>query len=308
LQRHLKNILSPSQEKKMEYAKKKLEAAGQARDDLIEKNTPTFGKKAHSDPLKTADAKDDLSVLSKVVDKASQESLETKQQTINEYLSQQAEFRKDNQLVYGKSLSNSSLIGLGVGLAENPSQPDSVFYKKKLTSTLTYTYRNDDYAIQGTAQFGITHDNKIFIVPKCDDSITSNLYKMAQGTLLKAVGCIQISAQKHEESVEEGDTDSELLKGQVKYISVYNSFFDVPKDNIALSLFVLKNLGIDLSATQVVVPDDKAPLINGNSGCNIRIHGNLKDAAYYLNESRFSRAKALAEKNLRTRLHAILSV
>lgn len=70
----------------------------------------------------------------------------------------------------------------------------------------------------------------------------------------------------------------------------------MPKDNIAISLFALKKLGIDLNHTQVVVPNDEGPLISRDSGCNIRIHGNLENASYYLNEKRFLGAKALAEK------------
>ncbi|TLY47728.1 MAG: hypothetical protein E6K54_04900 [Gammaproteobacteria bacterium] len=295
LQKHLENILSPSKQN-MGYAKKRLEAACMA-SDLIKKNIDIPEKiSKESDPLKTAEAKANLIVLSTVIDNIGQTNLETQQKSINEYLSKQAELRNENQLVYGKSLSNSNLIGLGMGLAETPENSNGVFYKKKLISTDTYTYRGDQYAIQGTVEFGITYDNKIFIVPKFDGITINNLYKMAQGVFLKAVGCIQIGNKEIEESMVDGKTFSKILEGHVKYISIYNRFFDAPKDNIAVSLYALKGMGIDLSDAQVVIPDDKAPLISRYSGCNITIHGNIKNASYYLDEVRFPGAKALAEK------------
>ncbi len=70
----------------------------------------------------------------------------------------------------------------------------------------------------------------------------------------------------------------------------------MPEDNIAISLFVLNQLGIDLNETQVVVPNDEDPLISRDFGCNMRIRGNLKKASYYLDETRFPGAKTLAEK------------
>ncbi len=217
-QKHLESILSPSQENKMEYAKLEVVAR-----DSIEKNTPTPEKNAHLDPLKTVEAKDNLTVLSNIVDMTAQENLEAQQRSIHKYLSQQAELRKDNQLVYGKSLSNSNLMGLGVGLAEHSNQPNEVFYKKKLISTDTYFYQGNQYAIQGTVEFGITYDNKIFIVPKYDSVITNNLYKMAQGAFLKAVGCMQIGNREIQEGVEAGETYSKILEGQVifPYIIVF---------------------------------------------------------------------------------------
>lgn len=297
LQKHLESILSPSKEK-MEYAAKRLKAACIAT-ELIKKNTETPEKKAKdADPLKTDEAKDKLKVLSTITNKT-QVNLEIQQQSIKEYLSKQDELRKENQLVYGKSLRNSNLIGLGLGLAENHDKSNGVFYKKKLLSTDTYTYLSDRYGMQGTVEFGITYDNKIFILPKFNGVIIDNLYRMAQGVFLKAVGCIQIGYREIEESMVNGDIYPKILEGQVKYISVYNSFFDVPEDNIAVSLFVLKQLGIDLTDTRVVIPNDEAPLISRSSDCNITIHGTIKKASYYLNETRFSGAKALAEKTTR---------
>lgn len=294
LLKHIENVLAPSQDTKSEYAKseyakKKLEVMGKAK-DLIEKNKCTLEKNANSDPLKTAKTKDNLVVLSNIVKESKQENGETQQLTIHEYLSQQADFRKENQIVYGKSLSSFSLMFLGVGLVESSNQPDGVFFKKKLITTETYS--------SGTVEFGITYDNKIFITPKCDGEITNNLYKMAQGTLLKAVGRMQIGNRESHESVQEGEAYSKILEGQIKYISVDNSFFDVLEDNIAISLFALNQLGIDLSETQVVVPNDASPLIDRFSDCYIKIHGDLQNASYYLDENRFPGAKNLAEKKL----------
>ena len=245
------------------------------------------------DLLKTIEPEANLTVFGTVIDKT-QVNSETLQSSINQ-LSKQAELRKENQLVYGKSLCNYHLVGLGLGLADNPNKPDCVFYKEKLKSTESYRYCDDRYTFDGVVEFGLTYDNKIFIVPKYDNVITNNLYKMAQGAFLKAVGCMQIGNREVEEGEKE-ETYSKILEGQVKYISVYNSFFDVQKDNIAISLFALKQLGVDLDDTQVVVPNDKDPLISRSSGCHITIKGNVEKASYYLDESRFPGAKVLAAK------------
>ena len=298
LQQHLNTFLSPFKGK-TEYAEKKLKIAC-ATAELIKKNSDTPEKAAKdSDPLKTAEAKDKLTGLSAVIDKTAQVNQEN-QQTIIEYLSKQANLRKENQLVYGKSQrdSNLSCLSLGLGLVENQDESKDPIYKRKLISTHTYIYRSDHYATQGAAEFGITYDNKIFILPKPEGSVVNNLYKMAQGTLLKAVGCIQIGNRQLEESVIGEDTYPPVLEGQVSYISVYNAFFDAPTDNIAVSLFALQRLGIDLSDSQVVISNDNAPLISHISGCHINIRGEIKNVSYYLNETRFPGAKALAEKNL----------
>ncbi len=223
-----------------------------------------------------------------MVTKNNSQISQEKQQTIKEYLSNLDILRKENQIVYGKRLYGSNLNCLGLGLIENRAKPQDIVYKKKFISTDNYVYHGEQYTIYGAVEFGVTFDNKIFIVPKSEDSMVNNLYKISQGTLLKAVGCLQIgNRQIEEQTVEEG---------QVKYISVYNASFDVPRDNIAVSLFALQRLGIDLSDAKVVIPNDTASLIN--SDCAITIHGEIKNAEYYLNETRFPGAKALAEEQL----------
>jgi hypothetical protein len=291
LQKHLNNIVSPS--KAMEYAEKRLKAACAAT-DLIKKNTDTPEKASKvSDPLKTDD---NLTVLSAAIDKTVQVNQET-EQTINEYLSNLDNLRKENQLVYGRKLGEFNL-SLGLGLVDMGDKSEYPCYKKSLTSTVTSIFHSEQYTQTGAVEFGVTYDNTIFIVPKSEGSVANNLYKMAQGTLLKAVGCIQIGNRQTEESVVGDDTYS-VLEGQVNYISVYNAFFDAPKDNITVSLFVLRGLGIDLNDTKVVIPNDNASLINPiNSDCNISIRGEIKKAEYYLDETRFPGAKALAEKQL----------
>ena len=296
LQKHLNTFLSPSKEK-TEYAKKKLEVVGVAR-DLIKKNSDMPEKVSKpSDPLKTAEAKDKFSVLSAAIDKTAQVNPES-QQTIIEYLSQQDKLRKENQLVHGKSFKDPNLNRLGLGIVENQDKSETPFYQRKFSSTHAYSFRGDQYSIQGAVEFGVTYDNRFFIVPKPDGLVVNNLYKMAQGALLKAVGCIQIGNSQVEERVTGGDVYPKVLEGQVNYVSVYNAFFDAPIDNIAVSLFALQHLGIDLSNTQVVIPNDNAPLIKRITDCNIAIQGEIQDAGYYLDETRFPGAKALAEKDL----------
>lgn len=269
LREHLKDILSWPKEK-IANAEKKLKAACVVA-DLIKKNTDISEKSSKgSDPLKTAAAKDNLTILSAAIDKTEQIN-QKDQQTISEYLSSLDCLRKENQLVYEKKL--------------------------KLLSTNNRTYYGEQYAIQvGAVEFGVTYDNEIFIISTSKDA-TNNLYKMAQGALLKAIGCLQVEKEERGETV--SGVSSKKIEGQIKYISVYNAFFDAPKDNIAVSLFVLKKLGIDLDATKVIIPNDNAPLItHTDPDCRIAIHGEIKNAMDYLNETRFPGAKALAEKNL----------
>ncbi|MGC1855047.1 MAG: hypothetical protein WA659_06730 [Candidatus Aquirickettsiella sp.] len=297
LQKHLTNYLSPFK-KQTDYAERKLQAACQA-SNLIKKNTEISEKNTkkskHLDPFQSLEAKDKLTVL-QVVTKNNSQINQEEQQTIKEYLSDIDILRKENQLVYGKSLYGPNLNCLGLGLIENQDKPQEVVYKKKFISTHTYVYCGEQYTIYGVVEFGVTFDNKIFIVPKSEGPMVNNLYKMSQGTLLKAVGCLQIDNRQIEERAIEGDSSPRVLEGQVKYISVYNESFDAPIDNIAVSLFALQRLGIDLSVAKVVIPNDIASLIN--SDCAITIHGEIKNAEYYLNETRFPGAKALAEKNL----------
>jgi hypothetical protein len=297
LQKHLNNILALSKEK-LEYAEKRLQAACIAT-DLIKKNTDTPEKASKgSDPLKTAEAKDNLTVLSAAVDKTAQVNQEN-QPTINEYLSNLDNLRKENQLIYGKRLGEPNL-SLGFGLTDTSDALKVPYYKKKLLSTNSFTYQGEHSNQMGAVEFAITYDNKIFIVPKSEGAAANNLYRMTQGTLLKAIGCIQIGDREViENTIEGGLGFQRVLEGQVKYISVYNAFFDAQKDNIAVALFALQRLDIDLGATKVVIPNDDAPLItHTDPDCRIAVHGEIKNASYYLNENHFPHAKALAENQL----------
>lgn len=299
LHAHINSFLSPSKEKR-KYAEERLKAACHAR-DLIKKNSDSPEKVSKSiDRLKTDEDEDKPRMLSAMTPKALRVNPES-QQTINEYLSNQDELRKENQLVYGKSISYPNSNHLGLGLIENLDKSAVPFYKKKLISSNVYAYcTNQNIAIKDPIEFGVTYDNIIFIVPKFKGITVNNLYKMAQGTLLKAIGSIQIGNKEVKESLAGGETYSRLLEGQINYISVYSAFFDAPIENIAVSLFALQELGIDLSATKVTIPNDNGPLIRETDpDCKIAItRGEIKDAAYYLDETHFPGAKVLAEKQL----------
>lgn len=294
LQKHINNMLIWPKEK-IDHAEIKLKTACMGT-DLIKKNTEKLekgeAKKLEDLDLKSPEVKDKLTVFNAVTENNSQ-------QTIKDYLSALDNIRKENQLVYGKKNEKQNLsLGLGLGLV-NPEDSQHPLFKKALTSTLLSSFQIERVMRMGAIEFGLTYDNKIFVVSKLEDP-ANNLYRMAQGTLLKAVGCIQIGKIKVRENID-GSPQPKLLTGQVEYISIYNAFFEVPPDNIAISLFALKRLGVDLSSTKVLVPSDKAPsmeFLNPFSGCHITIRGEIKNAAYYLNEARFSEAKALAEKKL----------
>ncbi|MFZ0218790.1 MAG: DUF5617 domain-containing protein [Candidatus Aquirickettsiella sp.] len=189
---------------------------------------------------------------------------------------------------------------------QNNLRKDYQFGKKlKEFTNGSASFHNDRDVQQGVFEFGVSGDNEIFIVPQTDSS-ANNLYTLAQGTLLKAAGCIQMGNRQIEESVVGGNTYPKVLEGQVNYISVYNTCFDMPVDNIAVSLFALQRLGIDLSDTKVLVPDDNAQLINPiTSDCKITVQGKIKKAEYYLDETRFPGAKALTEKDSTTEKNSI---
>ena len=299
LQSHMKNVLFLSEEK-IDYAKKKLKAACNA-SDLIKKNSERLEKEVKKlknlDLLRSFEAKDTLTALNATIKNNSQVS-QASQQKIKIYLSDLASLdnlRKENQLVYGKKIGKQEL-GLGLGLVNSEGQSQLPLFKKAFTSTILYAFHKEQGVQTGAVEFGITYNNIIFIVAYSEHSL-NNLYKMAQGTLLKAAGCLQIGNREIKENVD-GSLDSKILEGRVEYISVYNAFFEVPQDNIAVSLFALKKLKIDLSGTQVVIPNNNAPFIKSISGCRITIRGEIQNTEYYLNETRFPGAKALAEKQL----------
>jgi hypothetical protein len=299
LQSDIKNVSFLSEEK-IDYAKRKLKAACNA-SDLIKKNSERSEKEdkklKNLDLLQSFEAKDTLTALNATIKNNSQVS-QASQQRIKAYLSDLASLatlRKENQLVYGKKDGKQDL-SLGLGLVNSESQSQAPLFKKAFTSTILYAFHKEQGVQTGAVEFGITYDNKIFIVAHSEHS-PNNLYKMAQGTLLKAVGCLQIGNREIKENVD-GSLDSKILEGRVEYISVYNAFFEAPQDNIAVSLFALKKLKIDLSRTQVVIPNNKAPFIKPISGCRITIRGEIQNTQYYLNETRFPGAKALAEKQL----------
>jgi hypothetical protein len=295
---HLKRVLSLSKEK-TDYAERKLKAACHAA-ELTKQNTPVPEKIAStSASMKSSDDKDNL-VQSFVTSGVTQASKEAKK-NIHEYLLELDKLRKENQLVYGKKRPEEPNLSLGLGLADDQTKTQDTLYKRTLFSTYAYTYYGEQYAMRrGAVEFGLTYDNKVFIVPLSEGLSANNLYRMAQGTLLKAIGCIQTSQQVEIENTENpGITDQREREGQVKYISVYSPFFAVETDNIAVSLFALQQLGMDLSQTQVVIPNDKASFINHlKADCSINIHGEIQSAAYYLNEDRFPGAKKLAETQL----------
>lgn len=297
LQAYIKNVLFSSEGKK-DYAERKLKAACDAA-ELIKKNSEKKEDVKKSKPLdllNSSDSKNKLAVLKAVTKNTSQISQES-QQNIKVYLSDLENLRKENQLVYGKKIGKQGLgLGLGLGLANPGKQSEYPLFKKALKSTLLFNFHKERDIQTGAVEFALTYDNKIFIVANSEHSV-NNLYKMAQGTLLKAVGCIQIGNVKINENVN-GFLNSKILEGRIEYISVYNAFFEVPQDNIAVSLFALQKLGIDLSGTKVVIPNNNAPFIKFISGCNITVRGELQNVDYYLNETRFPRAKAVAEKQL----------
>ncbi len=147
----------------------------------------------------------------------------------------------------------------------------------------------------GFVEFAITYDNQIFFA--AGEGGAEKQHIPAYGTLLKAVGCMQLDEKV---IIEGGDVTYEKVENIIKYISVHNTFFAVHPDNIAVSLFVLEQLGLDLSASKVIVPNKSAKLIHEiKPDCCLNIRGEIQEASFYLDERRFPGAKVMArETNL----------
>lgn len=297
-----------SKDSKREYALKKLKLSVET-ERLIKENTSTDTDEKNvartSLPVASTSAIDDTSsFLTPATPSASPQQNKDREQKILDYLPKLEGLRNDNSLVYGFKKTENwqqlllSVRRFGLGLEAADKESDVSCYKKEFFSTDASTYFGPDFLKQlGAVEFGITYDNKIFLLPKEEDAeFITNLKILTYGTFLKAAGCIQIGTIEKQIEDIEGSYQT-VTEGQINYISVYNSSFTVPIENIAISLFVLQKLGIDLNVTKVVIPNEQDQFISKDyPDCRINIRGKMKDAAYYLDELRFPGAKAKAEK------------
>jgi hypothetical protein len=153
-------------------------------------------------------------------------------------------------------------------------------------------YYNFSSKVGSLVDFVITGDNEIFFTSGKERQ--EKQLMQTYGTLLKAVGCMQLDKKVTVEGV---GVTYEKLEERIKYISVHNTSFTVHPDNIAVSLFVLKQLGLDLGETKVIIPNESSKWIDKtNPDCQINVRGEIKEAFFYLDERRFPAAKAIAEK------------
>lgn len=291
------------EERKRECGLRKLQVSMEAARLIKEHSTDSDGNGdtvAVLPVASTSTAGGPDSLLPPVTGLPSTRQTNDREQGIIEYLLKLDDLRDENRLVYGlRKTGEGQLINFGLGLE---TQHDGVnHYRKKFSSTDASTYFAPDASKQtGAVEFGITYDNKFFLVPQ-----DKTLQVLAYGTFLKAVGCIQIattyeSIRNDQIGTREGFV-SVIEKGQVKYISVYNTTFATPIENIAVSLFVLQQLGVDLSATKVVVPNEQLQLVSDiDRNCRIKIRGEIIPASYYLEPSRFPKAKKIAEGTRRS--------
>lgn len=209
-------------------------------------------------------------------------------QNVIKLLSEQHVLRNINRLVYTREENERSQAhGLNVSLEAEDNATVAPFYK--FASGISFV------------EFAITHDNEIFFASGAEGAEKQRM--PTYGTLLKAVGCMQLDEKV---TVEGSDVTSEKLEEIIKYISVYNTSFAVDPDNIAVSLFVLEQLGFDLSASKVIVPNKFAQLIHEiNPDCYLNIRGEILKASFYLDEGRFPGAKAIARETSLTILDKI---
>jgi hypothetical protein len=197
-------------------------------------------------------------------------------------LSTQHALRNGNRLIYAgekTEVSQAHAQGLNVSLEEEDRATMAPYY-------------NFSSKVGSLIDFVITYDNEIFFTSGKERQ--EKQLMQTYGTLLKAVGCMQLDKKVTVEGVE---VTYEKLEERIKYISVHNASFTAHPDNIAVSLFVLKQLGLDLGETKVVIPNKSSKWIDKtNPDCQINVRGEIKEASFFLDERRFPAAKAIAEK------------
>lgn len=194
-------------------------------------------------------------------------------------LSEQHALRDKNRLIYGCEKNEGSQLH---------AQGSNISLKVEDKATVVPYYK----FARGTSfvEFAITYDNKIFFASGAGVGERQRI--QTYGTLLKAVGCMQLDKKV---TLEGTEVPYEKVEEIIKYISVHNTGFTAHPDNIAVSLFVLRQLGLDLSATKVIVPNKLAKRVSEtNPDCRIDIQGEIKEAGFYLDERRFPAAKAMA--------------
>ncbi len=211
-------------------------------------------------------------------------------QNIIKLLSEQHALRQFNRLIYTREKAEESQI-------HTPSLNVNLEVADKTAAAPYYKFADGTNFVE----FAITYDNKIFFTS--GEERDKKQLIQTYGTLLKAVGCMQLDKKVTIEGI---DVTYAKLEEIVKYISVHNPSFTAHSDNIAVSLFVLKQLGLDLNATKVIVPNKSAKWAHEiNPDCLITIRGEIKDANFYLDERRFPGAKAIASETKLTVLDKI---
>ena len=183
-------------------------------------------------------------------------------------LSTQHALRNGNRLIYAgekTEVSQAHAQGLNVSLEEEDRATMAPYY-------------NFSSKVGSLIDFVITYDNEIFFTSGKERQ--EKQLMQTYGTLLKAVGCMQLDKKVTVEGVE---VTYEKLEERIKYISVHNASFTAHPDNIAVSLFVLKQLGLDLGETKVVIPNKSSKWIDKtNPDCQINVRGEIKEASFFL--------------------------
>jgi|GEM_PF-6434286 hypothetical protein len=192
---------------------------------------------------------------------------DTRQQ-LGEFLEMMERVREKNELIY-----DADRRRIGVGAIESLGR-----YKQDLTYE-TMRIRSDPKKRSPWVEFGISHDNKIFLNPELADleelsqqlPCGFNYQMMWFGVSLKAAGKIALM-------------DDRL------WISSDSRHFEFPSDSMPVILFALQKKGFPVLSEDVLLREERPIRVDY---CGHHVQGNRKE--YFLNEARFPKAKAIAE-------------
>ena len=267
-----------------ENAKRRVEAS-QKMHQLAKENSPADAPKKsdvnndkQASPVSTTEK---VSRTSSFSSSSSSSSLENHSQEIELklFLHEMARGRKKCELIFGHKKGTDSSQAKRLGVEDAETMPGC--YKRNLGDTITR-------GPGGWSEFVITYDNK-FILNYTDNEIATataaekhkfdfTQQTMGYGTFLKAAGKIQVTSE-----------------GKI-IISPFSEYLELGWDYLPIILFVLREKGVLAIQEDILIADEQGAIICVPEINLInKVRSPEKILPFYLNESRFPLAKAIAE-------------
>ncbi|WP_218814488.1 DUF5617 domain-containing protein [Rickettsiella endosymbiont of Dermanyssus gallinae] len=265
-----------------ENAKRQVESLQKMRQLAKENSLADVPKKAnasngeHAPPSLTTER-----VPSPSSSSSSSSSLESHSQEIELklFLYEMERGRKKCELIFGHKKGTDPLQAKRLGVEASQTMPGC--YKRNLDSTITR-------GPEGWSEFVISYDNKFIlnytsreiekVTAKGTHQFEFNHQTMDCGTFLKAAGKIRI-----------------LDNGKI-VISPYSEYLELGWDYIPIILFVLREKGLSVSNENIFIANEQGDVIlHPETSQSNKIPKSEQIVPFYLNESRFPLAKAIAE-------------